>query len=81
MAPTRISVVRVEEKSKAHLIHWLSDGRYVLENRHARAQARWSLWEPRVGPAAGGTFQREGSSLGQLLKWAARHPYTPRSAG
>lgn len=69
-----MSVVRVEEKSKAHIVHWLSDGRYVLENRHSGASSRWSLWKPRVGQPGGGTHLRTGSSLGQLLKWAARNP-------
>jgi hypothetical protein len=74
MCMPQIRVVRVEEKSKAHLLHWLTDGRYILENRHSGAQARWSLWRPQAGRPDGNTFIREGSSLGQLLKWARRNP-------
>jgi hypothetical protein len=73
-----VTVVRVEEKSTAHLIHWLSDGRYILENRHSGAKARWSLWRPKVGSVGNATCLRTGSSLGQLLKWVNRNPGVDR---
>jgi hypothetical protein len=67
-----VRVVRTEEKSKAHLTHYLSDGRYITEDRHSNAKARWTLWTPTV--SGGGKYVATASSLGKLLKWADRHP-------
>jgi len=38
----KVRVVRTEEKSKAHLTHYLSDGRYITEDRRSLVAA--STW-------------------------------------